>query len=47
MIILVVLVLVSLWYLYSEVVCEYICFVRDREMRELKYLRGSQSFPSY
>ena len=28
-------------------VCEYICSVRDREVRGLKYLSGIQSFPSY
>ena len=28
-------------------VCEYICCVRDREERGLKYLSGSQSFPRY
>ena len=28
-------------------VCEYICFILDRELRGLKYLSGSQSFPSY
>ena len=30
-----------------KVVCEYICFVLDREVRELEFLSGSQSFPSY
>ena len=30
-----------------KVVFEYICSVLDREVRELKYLSGSQSFPSY
>ena len=28
-------------------VCECICSVRDRGVRELKYLSGSQSFSSY
>ena len=27
-----------------KVVCEYICSGRDREVRGLKYLSGSQSF---
>ena len=26
---------------------EYICSVHDQEVRELKYLSGSQSVPSY
>ena len=30
-----------------KVVCEYICSVLDRKVRGLKYLIGSQSFPSY
>ena len=30
-----------------KVLCEYICSVLDRDVRELKYLSGSQSFPSY
>ena len=30
-----------------KVVCEYICSVVDREVRGLKYLSGSQYFPSY
>ena len=30
-----------------KVVCEYISSVYDREVRRLKYLSGSQSFPSY
>ena len=30
-----------------KVVFEYICSVRDQEVRGLKYLGGSQSFPSY
>ena len=28
-------------------VCEYTSSVLDREVRGLKYLSGSQSFPSY
>ena len=28
-------------------VCEYISSVLDREVHGLKYLSGSQSFPSY
>ena len=28
-------------------ICEYICFVLNREVCGLKYFRGSQSFPSY
>ena len=40
-------------YLASEkiqsykAVCDYICSVLDREVRELKYLSRSQFFPSY
>ena len=30
-----------------KVICEYICSVLDREVRELKYLSGSQCFPNY
>ena len=30
-----------------KVVCEYISSVLDREVRGLKYLSGSQSFPSF
>ena len=30
-----------------KVVCEYICSILDREVRGLKYLSGSQAFPSY
>ena len=41
------------WCLTSEriqnlkVVCKYICSVFDREVCELKYVSGSQSFSSY
>ena len=30
-----------------KVVCEIYCSILDREVRGLKYLSGSQSFPSY
>ena len=30
-----------------KVVCEYTCSVLDLEVPGLKYLSGSQSFPSY